>query len=131
MCPCVCVQELPPAANASARSCAARGGLSSTFPQGNHEGGTKGAIVVAASMRASPLRPSPSPRGARPGIAVDLSQIFREEEPVFPRSCPNPEPLEEQVTAGTLPMVGDPILASRCWPQLWPSLRVVGVFVFI
>lgn len=131
MCPCVCVQELPPAAKACARTCAARGGLSSAFPKGNHEGGTKAGIVVAASMGSSPLQPSPSPQGAWPGIAFDPSQVFREEEPVFPRSCPNPEPLEEWVTAGTLPVVGDPTLAGKCWPQPWPGLRVVGVFVFI
>lgn len=75
--------------------------------------------------------PYPTRSQAWPGSAVDPSQVFREEEPVFPRSCPSAEPLEEWITVGTLPVVGDPTLTGRCWPQLWPSLRVIGVFVFI
>lgn len=86
--------------------------------------------MVAASMGSVPCS-HPLPH-EEPGLAsLETEPVFREEEPVFPRSCPNPEPLEEWVTAGTLLVVGDPTLAGRCWPQLWPDLRVVGVFVFI
>ena len=37
--------------------------------------------------RVSPLRPSPSPRGIRPGIAVDPSQVFRKRSRPFPGVC--------------------------------------------
>lgn len=90
VCPCVCVQELPPAANACARTYAARGGLSSTFPQGYHEGGTEGAIVVTASMGSVPCghplpheepglawqrcRPEPGLQGRGAGVCQELPQ---------------------------------------------------------
>lgn len=43
------------------------GGLSSAFPRGNHEGGTKGAVVVAASMGSVPYG-HPLPH-EEPGLA--------------------------------------------------------------
>lgn len=91
VCPCVCVQELPPAANSCARTCAAaRGGLSSAFPQGYHEGGTEGAIVVTASMGSVPCghplpheepglawqryRPKPGLQGRGASVCQELPQ---------------------------------------------------------
>lgn len=90
MCPCVCVQELPPATNACARTCAARGGLSSAFPQGYHEGGTEGAIVVTASVGSVPCghplsheepglawqrcRPEPGLQGRGASVSQELPQ---------------------------------------------------------
>lgn len=69
-------------------------------------------------------RPEPGLRGRGASVSQDHA-----------RSCPGPgasvQPLEEWVTAGTLLVVGDPMLAGRCLPQPQPGLRVVGVFVFI
>lgn len=130
VCPCVCVQELPPAAHACARTRAARGGSAAPSPKEIMKEGLK---VPSQWQPARGQSPAAIPFLIRSQAwhCCRPSQVFREEEPVFPRSYPNPEPLEERVTAGTLPAVGDPTLPGRCWPQPWPSLRVVGVLVFI
>ena len=69
-------------------------------------------------------RPEPGLQGRAAGVSQEHA-----------RSCPRPgasvQPPEERVTAGALPVVGDPVLTGPCLLQPWPGLRVVGVFVFI